>query len=144
MKKRDFFVDGPISPQFVGESIARHQKKTSIGAHDIFLGQVRQDSVADKLVQAIEYTAYQEMAEPVLSSIMEEAFDQFELTCAHVYHSLGRINIGEICLFVFTSAPRRRSARQACTYIVEAIKEQVPIFGKELLGRNDYQWKVNT
>ena len=42
-KKHKVFVEGSISPQFIADSIAKHSTKTSIGAHDIFLGQVRND-----------------------------------------------------------------------------------------------------
>ena len=44
-RKKKIFVDGPIEPAFIAESIAKHAVKTSIGAHDIFLGQVRADII---------------------------------------------------------------------------------------------------
>ena len=62
-KKKTVFINGPISPDFIANSIQKHQTKTSIGAHDIFLGQVRADEIDNKTVTAIEYTAYEEMAE---------------------------------------------------------------------------------
>ena len=62
-KPKPVFVKGPISPESIGTSIAKHQTKTDIGAHNIFLGQVRNDSVSGKAVKAIEFTAYEEMAE---------------------------------------------------------------------------------
>ena len=56
------FVKGPISAEFIGNSIAKHQTKTSIGAHNIFLGQVRADEIDGKTVAAIDYSAYEERA----------------------------------------------------------------------------------
>ena len=99
--KKSSFIQGPISSAFIGESIAKHQSKTTIGAHNIFLGQVRADEIEGKKVVAIDYSAYEEMAEQSLYEIRESAFAQFELSCLHIYHSLGEVKVGEICLFVF-------------------------------------------
>lgn len=142
--KKTSFIQGPISAGFIGEAIAKHQSKTTIGAHNIFLGQVRADEIDGKKVVAIEYSAYEEMAEQAFFEIRESAFAQFELTCLHTYHSLGRVNAGEICLFVFVSAPRRKVVYEALEYLVEAIKEKVPVFGKELFEDETYTWKKNT
>ena len=61
----------------------------------------------------------------------------------HIYHSLGEVKTGEICLFIFVSSPRRDAANDACRYILEAIKKEAPIFGKELFEDNTHKWKVN-
>lgn len=137
------FKEGAISSSFIGESIAKHQTKTSIGAHQLFLGQVRADEIDGKKVIAIEYTAYTEMAEQKLYEIREATFSKFDITCMHIYHSLGTVAAGEICLFVFVSAPRRKTTYEALEYIVEAIKTEVPIFGKEILEDQSYSWKKN-
>ncbi len=144
-KPKKVFVEGPISPQFVAESIAKHQSKTSIGAHNIFLGQIRADAKVGGVVTGIEYSAYPEMAEQIFHQIREAAFAQYELTCLHIYHSLGLVPTGEISLFVFVSSPHRRATFEALEFLVEEIKAKVPIFGKELLGNEgDFAWKENT
>jgi len=143
-KKRKVLVDGPISPQFVADSIAKHQSQTGIGAHAIFLGQIRADQKEDGLVSGIEYTAYEEMANEAFYSIREAAFGKFELTCLHIYHSLGLVPVGEISLFVFVSSTHRRAAFEASEFIVEEIKANVPIFAKELVGAGGgFHWKEN-
>ncbi|MES2285655.1 MAG: molybdenum cofactor biosynthesis protein MoaE [Bacteroidota bacterium] len=143
-KRYKVFVNGPIGPQFIADSIAKHSTKTTIGAHDIFLGQVRSDVIENKTVQAIEYTTYEEMAEEKFHIIREAAFEQFDLTCMHIYHSLGKIKAGEICLFVFVSSKHRLQAFDACRYIVEEIKAHVPIWGKEIFEDETFVWKENT
>ena len=143
-KVKNVFVSGPISPQFIGESIAKHQSKTTIGAHDIFLGQVRADVIDGKTVADIEYTAYEEMANKKFHEIREAAFEKFNLNCMHIYHSLGTVKAGELCLFVFVSSPHRKEVFDALQHIVEEIKVRVPIFGKELFEDESYQWKVNS
>ncbi|WP_075348716.1 molybdenum cofactor biosynthesis protein MoaE [Algoriphagus marinus] len=142
MKKT--FLEGAIASEFIAESIAKHQSKHSIGAHNIFLGQVRSDEIEGKQVTAIEYSAYEEMANEKLHEIRESAFEKFDLTCLHIYHSLGRVKVGEICFFVFVSAKRRMQVYEATEYLVNQVKEQVPIFGKEIFENEDFQWKVNS
>ena len=143
-KPKKVFVEGPISPQFIADSIAKHQSKTTIGAHNIFLGQIRADEKEGGTVTGIEYTAYTDMAEKAFHDIREVAFERFELTCMHIYHSLGLVPTGEISLFVFVSSPHRRATFEALEFIVEEIKAKVPIFGKELVGQaGDYTWKEN-
>ncbi len=143
-KPKNIFKQGAISSEFIAESIAKHQSKTSIGAHNIFLGQVRADKIEDNTVASIEYTAHQDMANQEFYSIREAAFAKFELSCMHIYHSLGIVKSGEICLFVFVSSPRRKAVFPAIEFIVEEIKAKVPIFGKEIFNNETHQWKVNS
>jgi molybdopterin synthase catalytic subunit len=138
------FINGPISAEFIANSIAKHQSKTNIGAHNIFLGQVRADEIDGKKVVAIEYSGYEEMVEKTFYEIRESAFAKYELTCLHIYHSLGLIKSGEICLFVFVSAPRRKIVFEALEFLVEEIKEKCAIFGKEILEDQSFIWKKNT
>lgn len=141
---KNVFREGAISSEFIANSIAKHQSKTGIGAHNIFLGQVRADEVDGKTVSAIEYTAYEEMANKKFHEIREATFEKFDLTCMHIYHSLGAVKTGEICLFVFVSSPRRKEVFKALEYVVEAIKVDIPVFGKELFEDTSHQWKVNS
>ena len=142
-KPKKVFIQGAIPPEKIANSIANHQSKTNIGAHSIFLGQIRADEIDGKMVSAIDYSAYEEMAENVFHEIREEAFEKFNMTCAHIYHSLGKVRTGEICLFVFTSSAHRKVAIEACNFLVEEIKAKVPVFGKEIFEDETHQWKVN-
>jgi len=142
-KPKPVFREGPISTQFIANSIARHSSKINIGAHDIFLGQVRADVINGKDVKGIEYSAYAEMAEKEFYNIREAAFDKFDIVCMHIYHSLGLVKTGEISLFVFVSTVHRKEAFEAIEFLVNEIKEKVPIFGKELFTNGTHQWKEN-
>ncbi|MDR6513640.1 molybdenum cofactor biosynthesis protein MoaE [Chryseobacterium camelliae] len=145
MKKEitNIFIQGAISPQLISESIAKHSVKKNIGAHSIFLGQIREDVIDNRVVKAIEYTAYEEMALERMRDIREDIFSRYELTCMHVYHSLGTIHAGEICLFVFTSSKHRKMAMDACDELVERIKSELQVWGKEIINDETHQWKVN-
>ena len=142
-KPKNIFVPGPVPAQFIAESIEKHRNKSEIGAHSIFLGQVRADLMDNKKVVAIEYSAYEEMALEKMHRIREAIFASFSLTCLHVYHSLGTVPTGEISLFVFTSAAHRKAAIDACEEIVERLKAELPIWGKEIFEDNTHRWKEN-
>ena len=141
---KNVFTQGAISSEFIAQAIAKHQSKTTIGAHNIFLGQVRADTIDEKVVAAIEYSAYEEMANKKFHEVREATFEKFDLTCMHIYQSLGAVKTGEICLFVFVSSPRRKVVFKALEYVVEKIKAEVPVFGKEIFEDESYQWKVNS
>ena len=140
---KNFFLNGPISPDFISNSIYKHQIKHNIGAHNIFLGQVRKDTIKSNVVSAIEYSAYEEMANKKITEIRESTFEKFDLTCLHIYHSLGVVEVGQIGFFVFVSSSRRKNVYDATKFIVDMIKNTVPIFGKEIFENDEYNWKVN-
>jgi molybdopterin synthase catalytic subunit len=144
MQLKNIFMDGAIPPSFIANSIGKHSTKTGIGGHNIFLGQVRADVIDGKPVAAIEYTSNVEMALEKMHEIRESIFAKYAITCMHVHHSLGKVNAGELCLFVFTSSIHRKVAIDACTECVERIKAELPIWGKELFEGAGYQWKVNS
>ncbi|MES2773077.1 MAG: molybdenum cofactor biosynthesis protein MoaE [Bacteroidota bacterium] len=142
-KPKNIFTQGAIPTSFVADSIQKHSTQTTIGAHSLFLGQVRRDMIDNKAIVAIEYTTHEEMALEQMHVIREAIFEKYSLTCMHVHHSLGSVAAGEICLLVFTSAPHRKAAISACEELVERIKNELPIWGKELFEDASYQWKLN-
>lgn len=142
-KLKNIFTQSAISAAFIADSIQNHSTKTYIGAHSIFLGQVRDDIIDGKKVAAIDYTSYDEMALEKMHEIRAAIFEKYPLTCMHVHHSLGRVNAGEISLFVFTSSAHRRAAIDACNEIVEKIKFELPVWGKEIFEDETYTWKQN-
>ena len=142
-KLKNIFTNGPISSQFIAESIRKHQSNTAIGGHSIFLGQIRADQIGDQQVIGINYTAYEEMALEKMYEIREAIFAKYPIICMHVHHSLGMVPIGEVCLFVFTSSAHRKAAMDACDELVERIKAELPIWGKEILTNESHQWKEN-
>ena len=142
-KIKNIFSQGPIPATFIAESIQKHSSQTAIGGHSIFLGQVRADETEQGKVKAIDYTAFEEMALEKMHQIREEIFAKYPITCMHVHHSLGQVQAGEICLFVFSSSAHRKAAIDSCNDIVERIKAELPIWGKEIMENDSHQWKVN-
>jgi len=142
-KRRNIFVSGAIKPEFIANSIGQHNTKMEIGGHSLFLGQVRADEIDGKKVTGIEYTAYEDMANEKMQEIRDAIFEKYPIICMHVHHSLGLIASGEICLFVFVSAPHRKAAIDACEETVERLKAELPVWGKEIFDNESHQWKID-
>ncbi|MDG2396420.1 MAG: molybdenum cofactor biosynthesis protein MoaE [Flavobacteriaceae bacterium] len=140
---KSFFINGPIDPEFISNSIINHQSKYQIGAHNIFLGQVRADKIKSNNVIGIDYSSYEKMANKKINLIREETFQKFELVCLHIYHSLGFVKVGRIGFYVFVSSKRRKNIYEATEFIVNSVKQSVPIFGKEIFDNDKHKWKVN-
>lgn len=145
-KDKDFTIhlkDGCINTAEIGTYLQVGQDDYNTGAHNIFLGQIRQDVISDKVVVQIEYTTYPEMAMEALQAICRESLSSFHLTHITIVHSLGKIKKSEICLLVMVCSKHREACFEACQDIVERIKKEVPIWGKELFEDNTYSWKIN-
>jgi molybdopterin synthase catalytic subunit len=140
-KPKQLFIQGPIPPDFIADSIAKHSTKTNIGAHAIFLGQVRADAKDGKQVTGIHYSAYAPMAEQIMAQMRESFFAKYDdMTCLHIYHSLGEVKAGEISLFVFVSCRHRKQSFEALEHIVDQLKADLPVWKQEFYDDASYRW----
>lgn len=137
------FVNGPISSQEIGETIKQGSLFVNAGAYDIFLGQVREDIINGKNVNAIDYTANNEMATEAFSKIASDAKEKYDIKSIKIIHSLGQVKKGELCLMVLVMCGHRKESFIACEYIVERLKKEVPVWGKEILEDKTHSWKIN-
>ncbi|MDD4253820.1 MAG: molybdenum cofactor biosynthesis protein MoaE [Methanofollis sp.] len=95
-----------------------------------YVGRVR----AEEGATGLSIEADVEQATKSLKSIREEAVRRFGLSCADVVHRIGEVTVGDVVLLVAAGAPERDVAFEACTYIVEAVKEQNIIRKRALLA----------
>jgi len=143
-KSKSIFVVGPIPMEKINHWLEHHQSMKKDGAHDLFIGQVRADEVEGKTVRYIEYTAYEEMANQVYNQIANDVILKYKVSCVHTLHSLGKVASGQWSLAVFVSAPHREACFAACREMVERIKSELPVWGKEVFEDNTTAWKENT
>jgi len=133
---------GPITNELIVDMICKIGGKTDSGGHSIFIGQVRADVITGKKVRAIEYSAYEEMVKVVADGIINTVLAEFsDARTIDIIHSTGVVNAGEISLFVIVSAGHRKHAILACSQAVELIKQQFPVWKKEVFEDNSYDWK---
>lgn len=113
-----------------GDALKRAATRDSAGAVVVFEGTVRSPSEG-KVVDHLEYEAYQEMALAQMGRIVEEATGRWGLAAAFLHHRLGRIEVGEASVVIVTASPHRPEAFAACRWIIEQLKADVPIWKKE-------------
>ncbi len=110
------------------------------GAVTVFVGTVRNE-FQGRAVAALEYHGYPEMGEQVLETIVQRVFHQWEVARVAVHHRLGLLQLTEASVIIVVSAPHREAAYAASRYIIEAIKEDLPVWKKEHFVDGATEWK---
>ncbi len=142
MKKEHILVSGPIDSSLIVDYIDRLSGDKGSGAHSIFLGQVRNDKINGRTVEAIEYSAYKEMVEKEAQKIKDTVLKAYsDVNKVVITHSTNIVKAGEISLFVMVTAGHRDQATRACRHAVEMIKENFPVWKKELFDDDSHKWK---
>ena len=140
---RTYLVDGPIQADLIGKYIGQLSSSKEVGAHSIFIGQVREDHVEGLRVIAIEYSAYEEMVTAEAENIIKLTSAAFaDVHNIEIIHSTGVVRSGEISLFILVTAGHRDQAIRACRHVVEMIKLNYPVWKKEILDNGSHKWKA--
>jgi len=113
------------------------------GATLLFLGVVR-DHADDRPVSGMRYDAYQEMAEEVLRTITEEAAERLGTDRVAVVHRFGELDIGDVSVAIAVSSRHRVEAYDVSRYVIEELKERLPVWKKEHYVDGDSQWVEGT
>ena len=103
-----------------------------------FVGTVRRTS-RGRVVDYLEYEAYEEMAEPMLHALAVELTAKHGLTKMAVHHRVGRVEIGEPSVVIAVSAPHRAAALDACREAIDTLKETIPLWKKEVYAGGE-EW----
>ncbi|SFD84154.1 molybdenum cofactor biosynthesis protein MoaE [Spirosoma endophyticum] len=101
------------------------------GAIDLFLGVVRNSTQA-RSVNRLEYEAYDRMAVSEMEKIANEAHQRWPILRYTIIHRKGTLQIGEIAILIGVATAHRGDAFVACRYIIDTIKQTVPIWKKEV------------
>jgi molybdopterin synthase catalytic subunit len=138
----NYLTAGPVSQKLISQLIKKMGSKTNSGGHSIFFGQVRADEIDGKKVKAIEYSAYEELVNAEAEMIKRTILSEFsDVKSIDIIHSTGVVKAGEISLLVFVSAGHRHQAMQACSETVELIKDNLPVWKKEIFEDDSFKWK---
>ncbi|GAB4046466.1 molybdenum cofactor biosynthesis protein MoaE [Spirosoma litoris] len=101
------------------------------GAIDLFLGVVR-DNTQERPVDRLEYEAYDRMAITEMEKIADVAQQRWPILRYAIIHRKGTLKIGEMAVLIGVSTAHRADAFDACRYIIDTIKQTVPIWKKEV------------
>jgi molybdopterin synthase catalytic subunit len=120
-------TENSIDVQKVIESVYN----AGAGAVNVFIGTVRNIDDNKKVV-SLEYEAYETMAASETRKIMDEVGKRWELLGWAVSHRIGRLKPGEVAVVVAVSTRHRKESFEACQFIIDKLKEKVPVFKKEV------------
>jgi molybdopterin synthase catalytic subunit len=109
------------------------------GAVCLFVGVVRNESEGKETV-AIEYQAYEEMAESELAHVAASVSQEWPGAFVRICHRVGRLTVGEPSVAILVTAPHRETAFAACRLAIEWLKESAPIWKKEIRPDGSGDW----
>ncbi|MGN8069207.1 molybdenum cofactor biosynthesis protein MoaE [Mucilaginibacter sp. 22184] len=100
------------------------------GGIDVFIGTVR-NATKGKPVLKLDFEAYEPMAISEMEKISRQAFEKWPVQKALIHHRTGTLQVGEVPVIIAVSAAHRDAAFEACRYIIDTLKQTVPIWKKE-------------
>jgi molybdopterin synthase catalytic subunit len=125
----------PLSVQQVNDLV----KRPTDGAVVTFDGIVR-NNFDGRSVRYLEYEAYVAMAEKKLAEIGAEVQHKFAIGAIAMAHRIGRLEIGESSIVIAVAAPHRHAAFEACSYAMDRVKAEVPVWKKEFFTDGADHW----
>jgi molybdopterin synthase catalytic subunit len=114
-------------------------ESAATGACVVFEGRVR-DRNDGRRVLRLDYQAYAELAEREGAVILAEACERFDIVATVVVHRVGRLDIGDVAVWVGVGAAHRDAAFTACRFIVDEVKRRVPIWKNEHYADGESGW----
>ena len=133
-----YLVNGNIDTAALLEAVS----SSELGGTVLFCGTVR-SSPEDGPVVAIEYSAYDQMAEAEFERIEGEVEPRWEGVRVAMQHRLGMVPVGEASIVIAAAAPHRNEAFEACRYVIDEAKARVPIWKREFLDDGENRWRSN-
>jgi len=107
---------------------ANHPKA---GGNTVFVGTVREFTKGKKVVR-LEFESYEPMAIKELTKIAEQAQETWSTLAVSIHHRVGVLEIGEVAVVIAVSTPHRKASFEACEFMIDTLKETVPIWKKEI------------
>lgn len=128
-------AEEPIDPKALAEAIETPHS----GACLTFEGWVRNHNEG-KPVERLEYSSYIDLANKEGQRIIDEAKAKFTIDAASCQHRIGMLEIGDCAVWVGVSSAHRGDAFEACRYIIDEVKDRVPIWKKEHYSDGATDW----
>ena len=129
-------TDQPIDYAVLTEQVRSHE----CGAVVLFMGTVR-EMTAGKQTVALDYEVYPEMADQMLQQLIDEARDQWDVHGIAIEHRVGHLTLGEISVAIAVSSAHRKEAFEAGRFLIDRLKEIVPIWKKENWTDGTTEWE---
>jgi len=128
-------VEGPID-----HAAATNRVRSNLaGAVCVFLGTVR-EMTGDRRTASLDYEAYPEMALKKMAELEAEARRRWPILDIVMIHRVGHLELGDIAVAVAVSTPHRHQSFDACRWLIDTLKDAVPIWKKEVWADGTEEW----
>ncbi len=132
------FVTITESPIDINNLIEKTRNEDA-GAIVSFQGTVRRFT-GELEVESLIYESYNEMAEKTMIKICQDALEKYNVIDINVVHRIGKIELKEDSVAICVASAHRKDAFLACEYVIDTIKEKVPIWKKDVTPKGEQQW----
>ena len=128
-------TDQPVDPQTALSAVADE----NAGANLLFLGTTRRWTDRTE-TRELRYDCYQPMAEKELRSLCQQAQERWDLRGVAIIHRIGIVPPGQTSLAIAVSSPHRRESFEAGSWLIEAVKQVVPVWKQEIDESGESTW----
>jgi len=129
-----------ITEQPIDYAAAAERVRSDLaGAVCVFLGTVR-EMTGDRRTASLDYEAYPVMAVRKMEELEAEARRRWPVVAVAIVHRVGPLELGEVSVAVAVSTPHRGHAFEACRWLIDTLKEVVPIWKKEVWADGSEEW----
>jgi molybdopterin synthase catalytic subunit len=125
----------PIKEQTLIEQV----RSAQAGAVVLFLGTTR-EITGDRRTASLDYEAYAPMAERKLTELEAEARGRWPIVDCAIVHRTGNVPLGETSVAIAVSTPHRRDAFEAGQWLIDRVKESIPIWKREQFADGTTEW----
>lgn len=126
------------------DAVVREIQTQDAGAVVTFTGVVRAETRDGRALAALAYHAYEEMAREQMQAVRRRAIETFDLSDAVVVHRLGTLDLGAASVVIVAVSAHREAAFDACRWIIDAVKTDVPIWKKDIWADGTQTWVDST
>lgn len=120
-------------------ALTKTLKNDAAGAVVSFEGRVR-DHNNGRAVDHLVYESYEKLAAKEAEAILKEARERYPVLEAHCVHRVGKLEIGEVAVWVAVASAHRKEAFDACEFIIDSVKHRLPIWKKETYSDGSFEW----
>ncbi|HEV3166009.1 MAG TPA: molybdenum cofactor biosynthesis protein MoaE [Isosphaeraceae bacterium] len=129
-----------ITDQPIDAGVLTEQVRSPLaGAVCTFLGTAR-EITGDRRTASLDYEAYPDMALKKMAELEAEARRRWPIIEVALVHRVGHLDLGEVSVVVAVSTPHRHQAFEACRWLIDTLKEVVPIWKKETWADGGEEW----
>ncbi|PTQ99878.1 molybdopterin synthase subunit MoaE [Mucilaginibacter yixingensis] len=108
-----------------------HVMAPDCGGIDVFIGTVR-NATKGRPVLRLEFEAYEPMALSEMKRLADRALQQWPVQRIAIHHRVGTLEVGEVPVIIAVAAAHRDAAFEACRFLIDTLKQTVPIWKKEV------------